>query len=57
MEEKEYQELIGPYRECLGNVENRLKILGEDHRERYAEAAIHHMQSRRKTWESIGGRV
>ena len=57
MEEKEYQELIGPYRECLGNVENRLKILAEDYRERYGEEPIHHMQSRIKTRESIEGKL
>ena len=35
MDEKDYQELIIPYRECLKNVENRLRILAEDYRDRY----------------------
>lgn len=57
MEEKEYQELIGPYRECLGNMENRLKILAEDYRKRYGEEPIHHMQSRIKTKDSIESKL
>ena len=57
MEEKDYQELIGPYRECLGNMENRLKILAEDYKEKYGEEPIHHMQSRIKTKESVEGKL
>lgn len=55
--EREYQDLIVPYRECLSNVENRLKILAEDYRERYGEEPIHHMQSRIKTKESTEGKL
>ncbi|HIZ79842.1 MAG TPA: (p)ppGpp synthetase [Candidatus Lachnoclostridium stercorigallinarum] len=57
MDEKDYQELIIPYRECLRNVENRLRILAEDYRDRYGEEPIHHIQTRIKTKESIEGKL
>ena len=57
MDEKDYQELIIPYRECLKNVENRLRILAEDYRDRYGEEPIHHIQTRIKTKESIEGKL
>ena len=57
MEEKEYQELIVPYRECLKNMANRLDILAGDYLERYGEEPIHHIQKRIKTKSSIEGKL
>ena len=34
MDEREYQELITPYRECMENMENRIGVLAEDYRDR-----------------------
>lgn len=57
MEEKEYQELIVPYRECLKNMANRLDNLAGDYLERYGEEPIHHIQKRIKTKSSIEGKL
>ena len=38
-------------------MENRLRILAEDYRDRYGEEPIHHIQTRIKTKESIEGKL
>lgn len=57
MDEREYQELITPYRECMENMENRIRVLAEDYRDRCGEEPIHHIQKRIKTKESIEGKL
>lgn len=55
--EKEYLELVQPYRDCLNNMIARLQTLTLDYRAVYETEPIHHIQERIKNKNSIEGKL
>lgn len=51
--EKEYIELIHPYRDAMGNISARLDTLVSDYKYTFQSEPVHHIQKRIKSKESI----
>ena len=56
-ETEDYFQFIKPYQEAMDFLMVQIKILNEDYREKYKDYPIHNIQARKKTKESILGKL